>query len=88
MGWVVNATLRPLYPRKRETVPIIQEARWGTQVRAERVRKIYSPSGFDPLTSQPLASRYTEYAIPALEGITATNKITSSILFSEFGFTS
>ena len=26
MGWVVNATPRPLYPRKREPVPIVLEA--------------------------------------------------------------
>jgi hypothetical protein len=25
-GWVVNATLRPLYPRERDPVPIVQEA--------------------------------------------------------------
>ena len=28
MGWVLNATLRPLYPRKRDPVPTIQEAGW------------------------------------------------------------
>jgi hypothetical protein len=27
MGWVVNATYRPLYPRK-DPVPIVQEAGW------------------------------------------------------------
>jgi hypothetical protein len=26
MGWVVNATHRPLYPRERDPVPIVQEA--------------------------------------------------------------
>jgi hypothetical protein len=25
-GWVVNATPRPLYPRRRDPVPIVQEA--------------------------------------------------------------
>jgi hypothetical protein len=30
------------------------------------VRKIYPPPGFDPRTVQPVASRYTDYAIPAL----------------------
>jgi hypothetical protein len=29
------------------------------------VRKISSPPGFDPRTVQPVASRYTDYAIPA-----------------------
>jgi hypothetical protein len=28
------------------------------------VRKISSPPGFDPRTFQPVASRYTDYAIP------------------------
>jgi len=28
MGWVVNATTRPLYPRERDPVPIVQEAGW------------------------------------------------------------
>ena len=28
MGWVVNATPRPLYPRERDPVPIVQEAGW------------------------------------------------------------
>jgi hypothetical protein len=32
---------------------------------AERVRKISPPPGFDPLTVQPVASRYNDYAIPA-----------------------
>jgi hypothetical protein len=28
MGWTVNATPRPLYPRERDSVPILQEAGW------------------------------------------------------------
>jgi len=28
MGWVVNTTPRPLYPRERDSVPIVQEAGW------------------------------------------------------------
>jgi hypothetical protein len=27
-GWVVSTTPRPLYPREREPVPIVQEAGW------------------------------------------------------------
>jgi hypothetical protein len=27
-GWMVNATPRLLYPRERDTVPILQEAGW------------------------------------------------------------
>jgi hypothetical protein len=30
-----------------------------------RVRKISPPLGFDPRTAQPVASRYTDWAIPA-----------------------
>jgi hypothetical protein len=32
---------------------------------SERVRKILPPPRFDPRTVQPVASRYTGYAIPA-----------------------
>jgi hypothetical protein len=39
----------------------------GPQDRSGRVRKISPPPGFDPLTVQPVASRYTDCAIPALE---------------------
>ena len=28
MGWVDNATPRPLYPREGDTVPIVEEAGW------------------------------------------------------------
>jgi hypothetical protein len=39
--------------------------------RSGRVWKISPPTGFDPRTVQPVASRYTDYAIPAhnLSGI-------------------
>jgi hypothetical protein len=37
----------------------------GPQGRSGRVRKISPPRGFDPRTVQPVASRYTDYAIPA-----------------------
>ena len=39
----------------------------GPQGRSERVQKISPPSGFDPPTVQPVASLYTDWAIPALE---------------------
>jgi hypothetical protein len=35
------------------------------QGRSGRVLKISSPPGFDPRTVQLVASRYTDYAIPA-----------------------
>jgi len=35
-----------------------------TQGRSGRVRKPRPPQGFDPRTVQPIASRYTGYAMP------------------------
>ena len=40
----------------------------GPQGRSGRVRKISPPPGFDPRTVQPVASRYTDFAIPAAAG--------------------
>jgi hypothetical protein len=37
-----------------------------SQGRSGRVRKISTLTGFDPLTVQPVASRYTDWAIPTL----------------------
>ena len=37
----------------------------GPQGRSGRVRKILPPPEFDPRTAQPIASRYTDWAIPA-----------------------
>jgi hypothetical protein len=37
----------------------------GLQGRSGRVRKISPPTRFDPRTVQPVASRYTDWAIPA-----------------------
>ena len=48
-------------------VPIVREAEWA-QGRSGYVRKISPPPGFDPRTFQPVASRYTDWAIPAPGG--------------------
>ena len=65
-GWVVNATPRPLYPRKRDPIPSVQEVGWASQSRSGRVGKISPPRpGFDPRTVQPVASFYTDCDIPA-----------------------
>ena len=37
----------------------------GSQGRSGRMRKTSPPPGFDPLTVQPVPSRYTDWAIPA-----------------------
>ena len=60
MGWVANATLRPLYsPGKIPGTHCI--GGWvGPQGQSGRVRKISLPPGFDPRTVQPVASRYTD----------------------------
>ena len=48
----------------KDPVPIVQEARWAPEpvwIGAENL----APPGFDPQTFQPVASRYTDYAMPA-----------------------
>jgi hypothetical protein len=48
----------------KDPVPIVQEAGWAPEpvwIGAENL----APPGFDPRPFQPLASRYTDYAIPA-----------------------
>jgi hypothetical protein len=48
----------------KDPVPIVQEAGWAPEpvwIVAENL----TPSGFDPRAFQPVASRYTDYAIPA-----------------------
>jgi hypothetical protein len=60
--WVVNATSRPLYPRKRDTVPIIQQngrAPGPVWISAENL----DPLEFDPRIAQLVVSRYTDWAI-------------------------
>ena len=48
----------------KDPVPIVQEAGWAPEpvwIGAENL----APPRFDPRTFQPVASRYTDYAIPA-----------------------
>jgi hypothetical protein len=48
----------------KDTVAIVEEAGWVPEpawIGAENL----APPGFDPRTFQPVASRYTDYAIPA-----------------------
>ena len=60
MGWVVNATPGPLYPR----YPLNRRL-GGPQDRSGRVWKISPPLKFHPPTVKPIASRFTDWAIPA-----------------------
>jgi hypothetical protein len=62
-GWVVNATPSRFTPGK-DLLPLYRRL-GGPQGRSGRVQKISLPPGFDPRTVQPVASRYTDYAIPA-----------------------
>jgi hypothetical protein len=60
--WVVSFTTRPLYP----WYPLDRRL-GGPQSRSGRCGKNswpYQDSNFDPSVIQPIASRYTDYAIP------------------------
>jgi hypothetical protein len=55
--WVVNATPRPLYPRERDTVPILQEAGWIPGLVWTGVENL-SPTGFRSPDRPVRSSRY------------------------------
>jgi hypothetical protein len=56
MGWVVNATPRPLNPRERPGTRCL--GGWvGPTAGLDRCEKSRPPPGFDPRTVQPVASR-------------------------------
>jgi hypothetical protein len=67
MGWVVNATTRPLYPGKNTRYPLYGRL-GGLQGRSGRVRKISPPTGFDPRTAPAcIESRYRlSYSDPSI----------------------
>jgi len=61
MGWVVNATYRPLYLRETDTVPIVQAAWWVPRP-VWRDVKISPPPGFVAIPtelSRQLTALYT-----------------------------
>ena len=59
MGWVVNATARPFYPRERTCAYYVGV--WvGSGAGLDRCEKFPPPLEFDPQTVQPLTSRYTD----------------------------
>jgi len=65
-GWVVNATLRALYPRGRDPVSIVLEAGWAQgPVWTSAKNLAPPPAGLDPRDVQSVASRYTACAILA-----------------------
>ena len=59
MGWVVKATIRPLFTPGKNPVPILQEAGWVPGQVWTDAENIAPPPGFDPRTVQLLASRCT-----------------------------
>jgi hypothetical protein len=67
MGWVVNATSRPLYGRERPGTQFTGgwlDPRTGPDG-CGKSRPPLPPPGFDPLTVQPGARHDTDRAIPA-----------------------
>jgi hypothetical protein len=50
----------------KDPVPVVQEAEWTPEPVWLGPENLAQP-GFDPRTFQPVASRYTDYAIPAPE---------------------
>jgi hypothetical protein len=64
-GWVVNTTPRPPLPPGKTRYPLYRRL-GGSRSWSGYVRKISPPPGFDPQTFQSVASRYTDYAIPAV----------------------
>jgi hypothetical protein len=68
MGWVVEDTSRPIYPRERDKAPIVQEGRCApgpVWTGADNLSPPPPPPGFDPQTLQAAASRFTDYDIRA-----------------------
>ena len=52
-------------PREKDPVPIVQEAGWAPGPMWTGAENLAPPPGFDTRTVQPVASRYTGWAIPA-----------------------
>jgi hypothetical protein len=62
-GWLMSSPGR-FNPWKETRYPSYRRL-GGSQGRSVQVRKISPPPGFDPRTVRPIASLYTDYAIPA-----------------------
>ena len=59
--WGVSVTPWPLFTPGKTRCPLYRRL-GGPQGRSGQVRKISPPPGFDPLTVQPVARRYTDLA--------------------------
>ena len=62
-GWVVNAAYRQLYPWK-DPVPIVQETGRAPGPVWTGAENLSPPNEIDLRTVRPVASRYTDWAIP------------------------
>jgi len=60
-GWGISVTPKPLFAPGKDPVPVYRRL-GGPQGRSGQVRKISSPSGFDPRIVQSVTSRYTDWA--------------------------
>ena len=77
-GWL---TPRPgRFTRGKETRYPLYRRLGRPQGRSGQVRKISPPSGFNPRTVQPVASRYTDWAIPAHPVNMRTTEITLKLI--------
>jgi hypothetical protein len=63
MGWVVNATPPPLYPRERPGT--LCTGGWVAPGQVWTDAENLAPNVIPSRTVQPVASRHTHYAIPA-----------------------
>ena len=66
--WVCGQRHAPgrFTPGKMTQYPLYRRL-GGTQGQSGRVRKTSPAPGFDPRNVQPVASRYTDWAVPALD---------------------
>jgi hypothetical protein len=79
-----NTTPRPLYPRETPGTHCI--GGWvGPRAGLNRVRKISPPPGLDPRTVQPVASRYTDWAIPDRTATIHLNATKRTVTFNNKG---
>ena len=63
-GWVVNVTPRPFYPLERPGIHCVGS--WvSSRAGLDGCGKACPLPAFDPQTVEPVASRYTDSAIPA-----------------------
>ena len=69
----VSPTLRPPLPPGKNRYPLYRRL-GGPQGRSGRVENLSPQLGFDPLTVQPVASRYTDWAIRPTYGVTTDLK--------------